>query len=135
MDGVFNQNFMLGFLMAKDRPRDEAISAGLQLSQAPANNAVSVVLVKKQVDKVTELETLNKKQSEEIDALQASIRKLQAGKPAEARPEAGAGNDLKQQINALFETYEVPAGVAANNQDKVRESVSKLGQQILGLIK
>lgn len=67
MNSMIGMNFLFGYLVARDRPQNEAIMTGLTASLFPANNLVGPVLLKTQVDKVKDLE--EKKAQAEVDAM------------------------------------------------------------------
>lgn len=59
MNGIFNNNFLIGFLLAKDLPRNEALTVGLTSGMFPQNNMVGPLLLKPQIDTRIDLETKN----------------------------------------------------------------------------
>ena len=70
MNGIFNNNFLIGFLLAKDLSRNEALTVGLASGMFPQNNMVGPLLLKPQIDTRIDLETKN-------TSLQGSLNNIQ----------------------------------------------------------
>ncbi len=132
MNNLFNNNFLLGVLLAKDRPQNERILVGLTASQFQQNNLIGTVMLKKQVDQVGELEETNKelekknielKKSLQIvanvlnhDTLHPKLEELE--------------NDLKQTLNSDlgqfgFNTLTIHAESTTNASLKREDSAKK----------
>lgn len=143
MNGIFNNNFMLGFLLAKDRPRDEALNAGLQLGQMPANSPIGMVLVKRQVDQKQELETRLTVSSAEVIRLAAENvelkKRLDELEPSDA-PHTDESSleafreEVRSGMKQLVSAFKVPDKVADANKASVEEAVKQLGEDILELV-
>lgn len=75
MNNIFGMNFLFGYLIARDRPRNEAFTTGLTASLFPANNLVGPVLLKTQVDKLNDLEKTNATTEEDISTVAEILKK------------------------------------------------------------
>lgn len=80
MTGLFNNNFLFGFLLARDRKdQNEKLSFGLTASQFSRNNPLGLVMLKKQIDTLEEVEG-------ERDALQEEVKRLAPKDPDDPGP-------------------------------------------------
>ncbi|WP_227370553.1 hypothetical protein [Halomonas sp. M20] len=143
MNEIFNNNFLFGFLLAKDRPRDEALNAGLQLGQMPANSPIGMVLVKRQVDQKQELETRLNVSSAEVIRLTAENlelkKRLDELEPSEPSDDDDANleafrEEVLSGVKQLMDAFKVPDNVANANKASVEEAVKQLGDGILQLV-
>ncbi|MGB7292645.1 MAG: hypothetical protein WBD99_10775 [Thermodesulfobacteriota bacterium] len=74
MNGIFNNNFLIGFLLAKDLPRNEALTVGLAAGQS--KTIVGPLLLKPQIDARTELETKNASLQGSLNTVQTDLASL-----------------------------------------------------------
>ena len=98
MDSFFNTNFLIGFLLAKDRPRDEALSIGLAASQLPPNNIVGTLILKKEVDKVSEAEKKNVELEEDMRKVAEILQKAKD----DLKNNKNISKDEKRKLNAIL---------------------------------
>ena len=73
MNEFLNNNFLFGFLLARDREdQNQKLSYGLTAGQFPKANPLGLVLLKRQIDTLEEVEG-------ERDTLQRRVEELEAG--------------------------------------------------------
>lgn len=94
MNGLLNENFLYGFLLAKDREdQTEKLQIGLTAGQFPARNPLGLVLLKGQIDRLEETEQDLEQVKKERDALKDQVKQL-SGDPPTGGPEGTvAGQD------------------------------------------
>lgn len=87
MNDLFNNNnFVMGFILANGRPQNERLLAGLTASQFQPNNMAGTLMLKKQIDQVSELEATK-------NGLEAKVSKLEE-----------ANNGLETTVSGLQES-------------------------------
>lgn len=80
MNGLFNQNFLVGMLLARDMERDKALLVGLMAGQMSPKNPVGPILVKPLLDDRAALETGKKTAETQVGILSHPLRvELPAG--------------------------------------------------------
>jgi hypothetical protein len=57
MDGIFNNNFLLGMILAKDLPKEQKLLYGMTAGLFPKTNMMGPLLLKPQIDTRIDLET------------------------------------------------------------------------------
>ena len=75
MNGIFNNNFLIGFLLAKDLPRNEALTVGLTSGMFPQNNMVGPLLLKSQIDTRIDLDTKNASLQGSLNTIKSELAK------------------------------------------------------------
>ena len=75
MNAVFNQNFLVGFLLSKGLPQQEQFLTGLLAAQLPANSPISVLLLKPIIDKRLEAERVRRALEAEVGAVRDAAGK------------------------------------------------------------
>jgi len=117
MNGIFNNNFLMGFLLAKDLPRNEQFTMGLAAGQS--KTIVGPLLLKPQIDTRVDLEAKNTTLQTNINTIQGELATTQI-KVAEAQKEldvlrrAFAIRVSAPTTAGLPVTLEIPTGLAAN---------------------
>lgn len=141
MTGFINNNFLLGLMISKDRPKDEAIQTAITASQFGASNIVGTVMLKKQVDKVTEVEqkstTLENEKTAITKKLNDQVEFIKKGKESGAlvfgvNPTAGAEAKeslVKHNAYSFFEKEKMFTDVVASSDvEKMLNSIIRFLQ-------
>jgi hypothetical protein len=81
MNGLFNNNFLIGMLLAKDLPRQEQFIAGLVAGQMPANSPIGPLLLQPLVSRLA---------TEEKGRTSAESNAVSLQQPLEVELPAGA---------------------------------------------
>ncbi len=77
MNGLLNENFLYGFLLARDREdQNEKLQIGLTAGQFPARNPLGLVLLKGQIDRLEQSERVLEQVRKERDALRNQVQQL-----------------------------------------------------------
>jgi DNA repair exonuclease SbcCD ATPase subunit len=79
MNGLFNKNFLYGYLLARDREdQNEKLNFGLTAGQFPRSNPLGLVLLKRQIDTLEEVEG-------ERETLRQRVEELESGENGQPR--------------------------------------------------
>jgi len=77
MNGFFDTNFLMGWLVARDRPNDEAILNGLKAGMLKSNMAMAgTLLSKRDIDRLTELEKDKAAVETELNNVRGRLRTM-----------------------------------------------------------
>lgn len=123
MNGIFNNNFLVGFLLAKDLPRNEALTVGLASGMFPQNNMVGPLLLKPQIDTRIDLEAKNA-------SLQGSLNNIQ-GELIQAKKElASLNRPLKVESREIGGILNFTISGAATTTLKFKDENARNGYEI-----
>ena len=92
MTGLLNQNFLLGFLLARDLGQQESVTVGLAASQMRERNLIGPVLLKPLID-------ARREAGERADKLDRQIEALR--RPARIRPRFNTEGELQLEVSIL----------------------------------